>query len=142
LLISLLITQLLTFVLDGRRSPATTVMRSPASRWQTRDERPFLANLDILETSIGVRFMRHFTTGDLNKQVGDVTDAASREPVVLTKHRKPRFVLMSYDHYERLRMGGDTRKVHRAAEMPAEHTDLFEAEIGRLARGEGYGDEP
>jgi hypothetical protein len=49
---------------------------------------------------------------------------------------------MSYDHYERLRMGGDTRKVHRAAEMPAEHTDLFEAEIGRLARGEGYGDEP
>lgn len=35
---------------------------------------------------------------DLNKQGGDVTDAASREPVVLTKHRKPRFVLMSYDH--------------------------------------------
>ncbi|AWM28153.1 hypothetical protein AOX55_00005376 (plasmid) [Sinorhizobium fredii CCBAU 25509] len=34
--------------------------------------------------------MREFSTGDLNKQVGDVTDAASREPVVLTKHRKPR----------------------------------------------------
>ena len=43
--------------------------------------------------------MRQFTTGDLNKQVGDVTDAASREPIVLTKHRKPRFVLMSYEHY-------------------------------------------
>lgn len=40
--------------------------------------------------------MRQFTTGDLNKQVGDVTDAAAREPIVLTKHRKPRFVLMSY----------------------------------------------
>ena len=26
--------------------------------------------------------MRQFTTGDLNKQVGDVTDAASREPIV------------------------------------------------------------
>jgi hypothetical protein len=25
--------------------------------------------------------MRQFTTGDLNKQVGDVTDAAAREPV-------------------------------------------------------------
>jgi prevent-host-death family protein len=40
--------------------------------------------------------MRQFTTGDLNKQAGDVTDAAAREPIVLTKHRKPRFVLMSY----------------------------------------------
>lgn len=34
--------------------------------------------------------MRQFTTGDLNKQVGNVTDAASREPVVSTKHSKPR----------------------------------------------------
>ena len=35
-----------------------------------------------------------------------------------------------------------TGKGHRAAEMPAEHIDLLEAEIDRLARGEGYGDEP
>ncbi|KEQ03249.1 type II toxin-antitoxin system Phd/YefM family antitoxin [Pseudorhizobium pelagicum] len=86
--------------------------------------------------------MRQFTTGDLNKQVGDVTDVASREPVVLTKHRKPRFVLMSYDHYERLRTGGDNRTVHRASEMPMQHVDLFEAGIDCLSRGEGYGDEP
>lgn len=86
--------------------------------------------------------MGQFTTGDLNKQVGDVTDAASREPVVLTKHRKPRFVLMSYDYYERLRTGGDSRTVHRASEMPPEHVDLFEAEIDRLMVGEGYGDQP
>lgn len=87
--------------------------------------------------------MRQFTTGDLNKHVGDVTDAASREPVVLTKHRKPRFVLMSYDHYERLRSDGDNnRTVHRASEMPAKHVELLEAEVDRLARGESYGDEP
>ncbi|GGA77186.1 hypothetical protein GCM10011491_00440 [Brucella endophytica] len=60
--------------------------------------------------------MRQFTTGDLNKQVGDVTDAASREPVILTKHRKPRFVLMSYEHYERLRTGGNPRSAHLASE--------------------------
>jgi prevent-host-death family protein len=94
---------------------------------------------DILEAAIGVRFMHQFTTGE---QVGDVTDAASREPVILTKHRKPRFVLMSYDHYERLRTGGDSRKVYRVSEMPADHVDQFEAETDRLARGEGYGDEP
>lgn len=86
--------------------------------------------------------MREFTTVDLNKAVGDVTDAASREPVVLTKHRKPRFVLMSYTHYERMRTGADPRRAYRTSEMPDDHQDLFAAEIDRLARGEGYDDEP
>ena len=86
--------------------------------------------------------MRQFTTGDLNKQVGDVTDAASREPIVLTKHRKPRFVLMSYEHYERMRTGRDPRLAYRVSEMPEEHKNLFAAEIDRLARGEGYDSEP
>lgn len=62
--------------------------------------------------------------------------------MVLTRHRKPRFVLMSYDHDERLRTGGDPRAVHRASEMPMQHLELCEAEIDRLSRGEGYGDEP
>jgi hypothetical protein len=62
--------------------------------------------------------------------------------VILTKHRKPRFVLMSYEHYERLRTGGDPRKAYRTSDMPDEHAELFSAEIDRLARGEGYGDEP
>ena len=86
--------------------------------------------------------MRQFTTGDLNKQVGDVTDAAAREPVVLTKHRKPRFVLMSYECYERMRTGCDPRSAHRVSDMPEEHKELFASEIDRLARGEGYDDEP
>lgn len=86
--------------------------------------------------------MRQFTTGDLNKQVGDVTDAASREPVVLTRHNKPRFVLMSYEHYERIRAGADPRRTYRVAEMPDEHASLFDEAVERLARGEGYDDEP
>ena len=46
--------------------------------------------------------MRQFTTADLNKQVGTVTDAALREPVMITHHRRPRFVLMSFDDFTRL----------------------------------------
>ncbi len=46
--------------------------------------------------------MRTFTTADLYKKVGDITDAARREPVLLTHHRKPRFVLMSVETYESL----------------------------------------
>jgi len=86
--------------------------------------------------------MKQFTTGDLNKQIGDITDAASREPVMLTRHKKPRFVLMSYEHYERMRTGGDPRRAYHISEMPDEHAALFDEAIDRLARGEGYDDEP
>ena len=86
--------------------------------------------------------MKQFTTGDLNKQIGDITDAASREPVMLTRHKKPRFVLMSYEHYERMRSGGDPRRGYHISEMPAEHAELFDEALDRLARGEGYNDEP
>jgi PHD/YefM family antitoxin component YafN of YafNO toxin-antitoxin module len=54
--------------------------------------------------------------------------------MVLTKHQKPRFVLMSYEYYERMRTGGDPRSVHRASEMPKEHKELFAAEIDRRGR--------
>jgi hypothetical protein len=46
--------------------------------------------------------MRQFTTADLNKRVGSVTGAAMREPVVITHHRKPRFILMSVESYAQL----------------------------------------
>ncbi|WP_372353375.1 type II toxin-antitoxin system Phd/YefM family antitoxin [Rhizobium sp. BT-175] len=39
-------------------------------------------------------------------RVGDVTDAG-RELVILTRHNKPLFVLISYEHYERIRVGAD-----------------------------------
>ena len=86
--------------------------------------------------------MKRFSTADLNKQIGDITDAASREPVMLRRHKKPRFVLMSYEHYERMRTGGDPRRAHSISEMPAEHAALFDEALDRLARGEGYDDEP
>lgn len=54
--------------------------------------------------------MRTFTSTDLNKKVGDITDAARREPVLLTHHRKPRFVLMSVEAYESLTQGKATDK--------------------------------
>ena len=85
--------------------------------------------------------MRAFTTHDLNKQVGEVTDAATKSPVVITRHRKPRFVMMSYEHYQQLRGKSDPRRVYGAGETPDEIAELFAGEVDRLARGEGYGDE-
>ena len=55
--------------------------------------------------------MRHFTTADLNKHVGSVTGAAMREPVVITHHSKPRFVLMSVESYEQLACQSPDRRL-------------------------------
>lgn len=49
---------------------------------------------------------------------------------------------MSYEHYERMRTGGNPRRAYHVSEMPKEHSDLFHTEIDRLARGVGYDDEP
>lgn len=85
--------------------------------------------------------MRAFTTNDLNKQVGEVTDAATKSPIVITRHRKPRFVMMSYDHYQRIKNEADPRRVYGAGETPDDIAELFAGEIDRLARGEGYDNE-
>lgn len=64
--------------------------------------------------------MRQFSTVELTQKIGDVTHLASREPVAITQHRKPRFVLMSIEDYERLVKRGDTRQVWRPEEVPDE----------------------
>ncbi len=82
--------------------------------------------------------MRSFTTNDLNKQVGDVTDAAAKAPVIITRHRKPRFVMMSYELYRRLRQTTDPRRAYGLGETPHDIAELFGDELDRLARGEDY----
>lgn len=76
--------------------------------------------------------MQTFSTADLNKHVGDVTDAARREPVFITHHRKPRFVLMAIEEYERLRGREDRRKAFTLEGMPAD------IEEGLLALADRY----
>ncbi len=82
--------------------------------------------------------MRSFTTNDLNKQVGDVTDAATKAPVIITRHRKPRFVMMSYELYQRIRETIDPRQPYGPGETPRDIAALFSDQLDRLAKGEGY----
>ena len=43
---------------------------------------------------------------EIHRQTGELLDAATVQPVALTRHGRPRFVLMSADHYEGLAKGG------------------------------------
>ena len=68
---------------------------------------------------------QHFPAPDLARRTGDVLDAAARSPVTITRHRKPRYVLMSVERYERLTGGGETRQTHTLDDMP----DALRAEM-------------
>lgn len=46
--------------------------------------------------------MKTFSLSDLNRQSGEVVDAAMAGPVSLTKRGKPKLVMMPYDVYERI----------------------------------------
>ena len=84
--------------------------------------------------------MKSFTLTDLNNRPGNVIDAASRAPISLTKHGRPRFVVMSVDDYEAHIARSNPQRAYRLDEMPDELRDLFGPELERLARGEGYDD--
>lgn len=46
--------------------------------------------------------MKSFSFSELNRQPGEIVDAAMVAPVSLTKRGKPKLVVMPFDVYERL----------------------------------------
>ena len=73
--------------------------------------------------------------------MGRVTEAVNKAPIVPIQDRTPRFVLMSLEHYHRLRAAGGPRRAYGIGETPDDISAQFIAELDRLAHGEGYGDE-
>ena len=70
--------------------------------------------------------MQSFSMVEFVRNIRDVTLAATRAPVALTQHRKPRYILMSTADFERLsEHANDPRKVYLTEEMPAESVALF-----------------
>lgn len=86
--------------------------------------------------------MRVFTTVELLRDLKTVTHAAAREPVAITQHRKPRFVLMAVEDFERLTGGNpDPRKAYRVEETPPELAGLLADGLDRIIAGEDDGDD-
>ena len=80
--------------------------------------------------------MREFSTVDLLRDLKTVTHAATREPVAITQHRKPRFVLMAIEDFERLRIGRqDPRKSYLVEDTPVELATLLTDGLDRIIDG-------
>ena len=80
-----------------------------------------------------------FSTSDLSRKSGDIIAEALRRPVTITQRNKPRLVLLSYEDYQRLKAGGDSRKAHRIETMPDALLDDAKA---ALAAYEAESEEP
>jgi prevent-host-death family protein len=68
--------------------------------------------------------MKSFSLSELNRAPGQIVDAALAAPVELTKHGKPKLVVMPYEVYERL----NVTKAYTLENAPEDvHKELMEA---------------
>ena len=77
--------------------------------------------------------MKSFAATDLKQNTGDVLDAANREPVAITRHSKPRYVLMSIDVYN-ARFPTDPRRAIALEEMSDDHLRMIKKAAAELDR--------
>ncbi|HWA29469.1 MAG TPA: hypothetical protein VG867_00145 [Rhizomicrobium sp.] len=78
--------------------------------------------------------MRQFSTVELLRDLKTVTHAATRAPVAITQHRKPRFVLMAVEDFEKMR-NPDPRRAWRIEETPPELAALISEGLQKIIDG-------
>lgn len=72
--------------------------------------------------------MKHFSATDLGEKTGDVLAAAAQAPIMIERHGKPRFVILSHEEYERRVVRKDPRRAFNLADLnDAEAAALIEA---------------
>jgi hypothetical protein len=78
--------------------------------------------------------MKHFSSVELLRDIKTVTMAADRQPVAITQHRKPRYVLMTYDEYQAMTNArANPRRVFGPGETPPELAELILPVLDKLA---------
>jgi prevent-host-death family protein len=71
------------------------------------------------------------SASEFQDRVGEALDRSLSQPVLITKHGRPRNVVLSYDEYERLR--ARDRRAVRAEDLPDE--DIAALETSEMAPG-------
>jgi prevent-host-death family protein len=74
--------------------------------------------------------MKTVSSTDLKQSLGDVLAVAAREPVTITRHGSPRYVLLSVEAYEQRKMQ-DSRKAYRVEETPDELAEMLISALDR-----------
>ena len=77
--------------------------------------------------------MKSFSTAELARRTGDVTHAASQAPIAITQHKKPRFVMMSVEVFERL----TPQRAYLVEETPDDIAEWLIPALEEIAKGGG-----
>jgi prevent-host-death family protein len=65
---------------------------------------------------------------DFQKRLGEFTDLARREPVMITRHGRPSLVLLAAEDYERLRLIEErSTKAIKVVDLPVETLEAMRA---------------
>ncbi|EEE35223.1 type II toxin-antitoxin system prevent-host-death family antitoxin [uncultured Ruegeria sp.] len=73
--------------------------------------------------------MRQFSATDLANKTGDVLAIAARQPVAIARHGKRRFVVLSTEEFETLRLGKDSRSAHHVDDLDDDEAARLVAEL-------------
>ena len=73
--------------------------------------------------------MKQFAAADLTRNTGDLFEQATRAPVAITKHRKPRFVMMSMEHYEQMAIPHGPQRAFALTDLPPDIGVAFDQGI-------------
>ena len=79
--------------------------------------------------------LKTFAAADLTRHTGDLFEAATRAPIAITRHRKPRFVVMSVAHYEAL-VSGSEQKSYAMSDLPEDLGKILDTGIAERLGGE------
>ena len=72
--------------------------------------------------------MTRTSASDFQKRLGEFTDLARREPVMITRHGRPSLVLLAAEDYERLRSIEErSTKAIKVVDLPAETLEAMRA---------------
>ena len=86
--------------------------------------------------------MKKFSTVELLRDLKTVTMAADKTPVAITQHRKPRYVLMTYDDFQLIsQKHDDPHRVFGPGETPSELAAIILPELDRLIEQASKSDE-
>lgn len=73
--------------------------------------------------------MRQFSSTDLANKTGDVLAAAAQGPVMIARHGKARFVVLSTEQFERLKGGHDTRRAFHVSDLDEAQAETLIGEL-------------
>ena len=62
--------------------------------------------------------MKVVSTTQLRRSTMAILEAAQYEPVTITSHGNPRFVLMSHEHFESIQRGPNSANLDKETEHP------------------------